>query len=370
MLQAEIIAELRTNAGIAKGHPNIVQYENVIETKDYIFVLMELVGRSATTRGVDLFDFLVEERDGAWVSEPFRGRADESRPCRVYRCPVHCSDGRGAVSGRLTPKHHDCLPLARGVAVGVCAVAQVSEDEARGLFRQLVGALKHLHDNDVVHGDIKPDNAMVILPINLSSAGTEPLALKLIDFGCASFLRRQHDAADGNPGSDRPARGGGAADAAAEVAVPTGGKAVAAVGVGPIFDNYSPPEVFNGRLSCVGFPVDMYRLGATLYTMLQKCPPSHEVPRADRRRGVFNQRYRWTHLSPSCRDLVSALLHADPDHRPTCAQVLAHPWLSPPGTAAAAAAPAAAGAAAGAVAPLGSPVDGVPQRRSTRTTPG
>jgi len=29
----------------------------VIETEKYIFVLMELVGRSPTTRGVDLFDF-------------------------------------------------------------------------------------------------------------------------------------------------------------------------------------------------------------------------------------------------------------------------------------------------------------------------
>jgi hypothetical protein len=66
---AEIMNELRTNADIAKGHPHIVQYESVIETEKYIFVLMELVGKSSTTRGVDLFDFICAERDGAWVSE-------------------------------------------------------------------------------------------------------------------------------------------------------------------------------------------------------------------------------------------------------------------------------------------------------------
>lgn len=93
----EIMTELRTNQDIGRGHPNIVQYEKVIETERYIFVLMELVGRSKGTRGVDLFDFICAERENV----------------------------------------------------------DISEVEARGLFRQLVSALSHLHEQEVVHGDIK-----------------------------------------------------------------------------------------------------------------------------------------------------------------------------------------------------------------------
>ena len=93
----EIMTELSTNQDIGRGHPNIVQYEKVIETERYIFVLMELVGRSKDTRGVDLFDFISVER----------------------------------------------------------GTTNISESEARGLFKQLVFALSHLHGQDVIHGDIK-----------------------------------------------------------------------------------------------------------------------------------------------------------------------------------------------------------------------
>jgi len=93
----EIMTELSTNQDIGRGHPNIVQYEKVIETERYIFVLMELVGRSRDTRGVDLFDFICGERENM----------------------------------------------------------DISEVEARGLFKQLASALSHLHEQDVIHGDIK-----------------------------------------------------------------------------------------------------------------------------------------------------------------------------------------------------------------------
>ena len=93
----EITTELITNQGIGRGHPNIVQYEKVIETESYIFVLMEHVGKSEHTRGVDLFDFICAERSGT----------------------------------------------------------DILEAEARGLFKQLVTAIAHLHEQDVIHGDIK-----------------------------------------------------------------------------------------------------------------------------------------------------------------------------------------------------------------------
>jgi serine/threonine protein kinase len=110
-VKSELVAELRTNATIGKGHPHIVQYEKakthshihkltftftrsyiikphitfvckylhikchhlslkqinvhdqIIETERYVFVLMELVGQSKPgMRGMDLFDFITVER--------------------------------------------------------------------------------------------------------------------------------------------------------------------------------------------------------------------------------------------------------------------------------------------------------------------
>lgn len=130
---------------------------------------------------------------------------------------------------------------------------------------------------------------MVVLPINGQSA---PF-LKLIDFGCACFLRRS-SAAERNR---------------------------------PIYDTYSPPEVVNGSASAATFSGDVYRLGSTLFTMLLKCPPSEGITSVDRMRGVFCQLYRWNSLSAPCKELITKLLSLDPAARPTCAEVLAHPWV-------------------------------------------
>lgn len=75
--------------------------------------------------------------------------------------------------------------------------------------------------------------------------------------------------------------------------------------------------------------VDMYRLGATLYTALQKCPPSQDISPPQRRQGLFNTNFRWKSLSVSCRDLLTSLLSFHPSDRPkNCQQVLKHPWFN------------------------------------------
>ena len=62
---------------------------------------------------------------------------------------------------------------------------KLSEDEAQSVMLDVCKGLKHLHDNNIVHLDIKPNN---ILYTNEGSAGKR--AYKLTDFGLAKRFAR------------------------------------------------------------------------------------------------------------------------------------------------------------------------------------
>ena len=79
---------------------------------------------------------------------------------------------------------------------------QVPEHVARLYFRDMVAGLRHLHANKIIHGDLKPENAL------MTSAGRVVLS----DFGCSKAFGRkmdhgfhggsQHDVNDGTPPVD------------------------------------------------------------------------------------------------------------------------------------------------------------------------
>jgi hypothetical protein len=179
----------------------------------------------------------------------------------------------------------------------------LTEDQAKGLFRELVEALSHLHENKVIHCDIKPENAMVIGDANEGNAH-----LKLIDFGLSCF--QKHDQM-------------------------IDGDASSGVGGGIVLDQYTPPE----HLASLDVPptmgTDMWRLGCTLYFMLVgEKPFKHteytEAGKKERQEERFIKEADFEELSDEAKDLIGRLIVASPEARLNTQQVLEHPWILEP----------------------------------------
>src|ERR1051326_5927992 len=114
--------------------------------------------------------------------------------------------------------------LRRLIKAGPMSGEQVVE-----LGRQLAQALRVAHDSSVVHGDIKPENVLVVT--------ADPLMVKLSDFGIARLV--DVTASTTNAGAGTP--------------------------------RYMAPEVATGDE--VGRASDIYSLGVLLYEALSGRPP-------------------------------------------------------------------------------------------------
>ncbi|KAI9736684.1 MAG: hypothetical protein M1834_000888 [Cirrosporium novae-zelandiae] len=153
----------------------------------------------------------------------------------------------------------------------------MEEDECKSIFRQVVGAIYHLHSKAlVVHRDIKDENVV------LDGEGK----IKLIDFGSAAYIKN------------------GPFD----------------VFVGTI--DYAAPEVLQGK-SYRGKEQDIWALGILLYTIVYKENPFYSIDE------IMDHELRIPFVtSPECIRLIQQMLDRDVDRRLTIQEVMDHPWLS------------------------------------------
>jgi calcium-dependent protein kinase len=162
-----------------------------------------------------------------------------------------------------------------------------SEGHATRFLSEMLSAVKYLHENGVVHRDLKLENWLFE-----RHAGSH---LKLIDFGLARhFLghERMHGA------------------------------------VGSMY--YVAPEVLRGSYDA---RCDLWSLGVISYMIVSGAPPFWGTDDRDIRQSILAGRWEFplrffADVSPMAKDFIARLLSHDPDMRMSASEALSHPWLS------------------------------------------
>ncbi|XP_053789554.1 serine/threonine-protein kinase pim-1-like [Vidua chalybeata] len=150
------------------------------------------------------------------------------------------------------------------------------EEEARGLFRQVLEAVRHCTSCGVLHRDIKPQNILLDLATG---------QLKLIDFGCGAFLQ----------------------DTAYTQFAGT--------------LSYSPPEWIHHR-RYHGEAATIWSLGLLLCHLVMGKHPFRRGQEIIRGRILFPRR-----LSQECQDVIKRCLSMQPLERPSLEELFRDPWV-------------------------------------------
>ncbi|CAM9589011.1 unnamed protein product [Chrysoparadoxa australica] len=195
---------------------------------------------------------------------------------------------------------------------------RLKDIEAARVTKQVLMALEHLHNNGIVHCDIKPQNLLFApdkeddAPSSANSKGcavsevtTSPSSLlcKLCDFGLSRKV----------PDTKFYKFTGDVNKIPFSALVGTGG--------------YIAPEIM--RHESFGKAADLWSVGVMLYQMLSGRMPF--VPaRACLASPVGFPPAAWRDVDPKCKDLIQKLLDKDPATRLTAEQVLPCNLTGPP----------------------------------------
>ena len=169
-----------------------------------------------------------------------------------------------------------------------------SERQLAVLFYQVFSGLWYLHDNKILHRDIKLENIMISQKEKDNETGEELFWAKIIDFGTAKIFEKNKKEKDV---------------------------------VGSSY--YIAPEVLkqNYNEKC-----DTWSVGVILYMMLVGRAPfdgkdDEEIICKINSADYNSNEPRLMKHSPEVRDLVSKLLQKDTDKRYSAKEAIAHPWF-------------------------------------------
>ncbi|XP_032898923.1 testis-specific serine/threonine-protein kinase 2 [Amblyraja radiata] len=166
------------------------------------------------------------------------------------------------------------------------------EEVSRKMFRQLALAVKHCHELEVVHRDLKCENLLLDKDFNV----------KLSDFG---FAKRCSTDDQGRPLLSKTFCGSAA---------------------------YAAPEVLQG-IPYQPKVYDIWSLGVILFIMVCGSMPYDDsnIKRMLRIQKEHRVDFPRSKVVPAdCKELIYRMLHPDTSKRLTIDEVLEHPWLFSP----------------------------------------
>jgi serine/threonine protein kinase len=159
---------------------------------------------------------------------------------------------------------------------------RLTEDKIRTIFKEIVSAVKFIHEKGIVHRDIKPENILVNWEGNF----------KLGDFGWAC-RHTDCEAAGGHAGTLE----------------------------------YMSPECLNKQRH--SFPTDIWSLGVLLYELFHNKEPFEGENAAQLAAAIHSPLSFSDRVGPDAKDLIRSCLKADPVERPTIQQIASHHFLNP-----------------------------------------
>lgn len=170
--------------------------------------------------------------------------------------------------------------------------SKLEEVVARTYFRQLMAGIEACHNACIVHRDIKPQNLLL----------DKHFTLKLCDFGLAKLIESDSDAI------------------------------METYHVGT--RGYQAPEVLSKSpytSSC-----DIFSAGVVLFILLSGYPPFEHAKKEDHWYGHiakkeykhFWKAHRGCGISPSAMDLITRMLHYQPEKRISLPQIKQHDWYN------------------------------------------
>ena len=168
----------------------------------------------------------------------------------------------------------------------------LSEEESRDIFHQIIDGIYYLHRMGICHRDLKPENILFDTK--------EKKRIKIIDFGLSNL----YIYSDSNKKKDY-------------LETPCGSP------------GYAPPEMIFG-LKYDGFMTDIWSCGIILYAMLFGCLPFDDYEEEKLYQKIVEGIYEYPddiHISQEAKNLIDSILVVNPNNRANIKEIKNNKWF-------------------------------------------